>query len=467
MNDERFLVLFPDGREVVPVANQAVGNEGFCSMVSKEALKEDYEPFDNEPEYLEICRKLGAAWEEMSDSGHMRYGPKAALVFDLLADYVNGVVRDLGLPLFQVKGTNLFSLDEGPVAEHASLFGDRLYSLADPDNNRKFVMRYAACHQQFAMIKHWQISHRNLPFAAYELADSYRLEQSGECMLAFRTRRLNMPDLHVFCRPSEQDRWFMGLHKRVMAEAASFGREYELLVNVCSEEAYRQNIDLVLGMAKDIGRPVLVHMYAGDRNYYWTVNVEYHIVDAMGRAREIGTVQIDVGNARRFGINYVEPDGEKAYPVILHCAVLGSIERFMYLLMDSAVLGARSGQPGHLPYWASPEQIRVLPVSDRHLVFAQKLANRLNKSGIRAGLDDRSEKIGKKIRDCHEGWVPYYVVIGDREASGDALILSDRVNKRDVSVGPAELSFILQEAQADFPWRPMYFPAEMSLRPGF
>ncbi len=468
MEREQFLILHADGREESVSADKPVGSPGFWSMVQKEALKQDYQPLPAEPAYLDVCRRLGIAWEEMSDSGHMRFGPKGALVFDLLADYVGNACRSLELPLFQVKGTNMFNLDEGPVAEHAALFGDRLYSLADADSGQKYVLRYAACHQQFAMIKHWQISHKHLPFAAYELADSYRLEQSGECMLAFRTRRLNMPDLHVFCQDEPgASRWFLRLHQRVMQEVQVFGQDYELLVNLASPEALQASRALLHELARDIGRPLLLHIYPAGRGFYWTVNLEYHIIDLMGRAREIGTVQIDVGNAARFGISFVDADGQKRHPVILHSALIGSIERFLYLVMDTLVKQVAAGQPALLPYWLAPEQIRLLPVSEQHLDWSRSLCAQLSAAGIRAGMDDRPEKVGRKVRDAQADWVPYQIVIGDREQQGGLLPLMQRRSQSEQACSLDDLHRILRSEQGGNPWRPLYFPAELGLRPVF
>lgn len=468
MENEQFLILHSDGREEQVDANHPTGAKGFWGMVQKEALKQDYRPQDGEPAYLEVCRRLGIAWEEMSDSGHMRFGPKGALVFDLLADYVGNAARSLGLPLFQVKGTNMFDLHEGPVAEHAALFGDRLYSIADADNGRKYVLRYAACHQQFAMIKHWQISHKHLPFAAYELADSYRMEQSGECMLAFRTRRLNMPDLHVFClNEADAGQWFVKLHQRIMQEVQAFGQEYELLVNLSSSEAMQSNRQLLQELAQDIGRPLLLHVYPAGKGFYWTVNLEYHIIDQMGRAREIGTVQIDVGNAQRFGISYVDASGQNRHPVILHSALIGSIERFLYLVMDTLVKRAASGQSAQMPYWLAPEQIRLLPVSDQHSAWSRQLATQLLAAGIRAGVDDRPEKVGRKVRDAQADWVPYQVVIGDREVQGGLLPLAQRSSQQERACSVDALLSHLRQQQGSHPWRPLYFPAELSMRPVF
>ena len=140
------------------------GEEEFRTLVEKEALKKGLAG-GGEPRFLDYCKKFGIEWEPYSDVGHMRYGPEATLIFDLIADYSWAIAGHVGIPVFQVRGTNLFDLSVRPVKEHADLFGARLYKV-DLDE-KSFVMRYAACHQQFAMVKYWTISYRNVPFGTF------------------------------------------------------------------------------------------------------------------------------------------------------------------------------------------------------------------------------------------------------------------------------------------------------------
>jgi threonyl-tRNA synthetase len=390
--EEQFLILLPDGTELSPTEYEQ-GTECFMIMMQKEALKKEW-PLTGEVKYLRLCKKFGIQWESMSDVGHMCFSPKGALMFDLCADYSWQIVNSMGLAVYTVKGTNMFSLDEGPVAEHAKLFGDRLYMIEG--EKKDFVMRYAACHQQFAMMRHWTISYKSLPYGAFEVADSYRLEQSGETMLCFRTRRLNMPDLHVICRDiPESEGWFERLDARIYEEAEKLGRDYEMLVNLSSREAYEMHKPMLMRLMKAHNKPMLIHFYPEGINYYWTVNIEYHILDDMKRAREIGTVQIDIGNAKRFGITYTDENGKKQYPIILHTAVIGTIERYLYTLFDTAVREESQGRLGTLPTWVNPEQVRIMTVSETHLPRARELVERLQRQRIRVGLDDRGETVGK------------------------------------------------------------------------
>jgi len=462
---DRYFVLLRDGSRVNP-ADYRSDNRCFMSMVRKEAMKEQV-GISSSPEYLKLCRKFGIEWERMSDVGHEVYHPNAALMFDISMDYARQVVTDLGLSVFSVRGTNMFNLAEPAVREHAQLFGDRLYTLES--DNREYVLRYAACHQQFSMMSGWNISYRQMPVAAFEIADAYRYEQSGETMLLFRLRRLNMPDLHVLCRNMDEAyEWFRRIHERIYAEIGKIGTDYEMLVNVSSMKAFEDNREFILALLNERGKDCLVHVYPEGANFYWTVNLEYHLLDQMGRAREIGTVQIDTGNARRFNITYVDADGKKNYPIILHTAIVGTIERFMYAMFDRAIgRASESGRPGYLPLWFTPEQFRILPISEKHLPKARDIAERLTGLGFRTGIDDRDLTISKKVREAKQEWAGYVIVIGDRELSSEVLKVYDRQTDANRDMSLDELANEAESRTAGYPKRPPYVPRELSKRVDF
>jgi threonyl-tRNA synthetase len=362
-----------------------------------------------------------------------------------------------------VKGTNMFSLDEPAVKEHADLFGDRLYSI--DTGKRSFILRYAACHQQFAMMRNWNMSYRQLPFGAFEVADSYRLEQSGETMLCFRTRRLNMPDLHVICKDENEARdYFKVLDHRIFSEVEALGREYDMLVNFSSKKAYDENKHLILDLCRHHDRPALIHFYPEGINYYWTVNIEYHIMDQMNRAREIGTVQIDVGNAKRFGITYADEKAERVNPVILHTAVIGTIERYLYTLLDTAVGIEKKGVPGYLPTWINPEQVRLMPVSESHLPKAKEMAEHLMSKGIRVSVDDTDATVGKKVRRSKQDWCSYAAVIGDKESEGGELSVYIRSENVDKNMTVDGLADRVRNDIGYKPFRKLYMPMMLAQR---
>ena len=465
---DRYAILTEDGKEHDP-ANFTGGSEAFTALVKKEALHVDLAA-KGEPAYLRLCKKFGIAWEPMSDAGHMRYGPKGALMFDLVADYAKSVVESTGIPVMMVRGTNLFNLKERAIHEHAELFGDRLYTVQT--DKGKYVMRYAACFQQFAMMRDWVISYKQLPLGALETADAYRLEQSGEAMLLFRVRRMNMPDFHVLCAdPDDAWKGLEQIHDKIVEEAKKLDREYDLLINVSSKKAFEESKPRIVKLLAKEKRPGLIHFYPEGINFYWTVNIEYMVHDSEGHGREIATVQIDTGNAERFGITYLDGEGKKQYPLILHTAIIGTIERYLYMIFDTAVRMEKAGKKGLLPLWLNPEQVRLLTVSEKHLPRAQEIATILRRSNLRCGIDDRNESVPKKVREAKQDWVAYVVVIGDKEADGPAahahLKVYDRdVNQdRDLAVG--ELIRDAGEKARGLPYRPMYFPAELTKRPVF
>lgn len=459
---EEYAVLTPDG-EVVPLGSfdLASAPEDFQKLVRREVYGEGGE--GGEPRYLDYCRKFGIEWEPFSDLGHMRYGPEATIMLDLLAEYAWRCATSLGIPVFKVRGTNMFDLGVPAVRQHAELFGDRLYTLEV--GQRKLVLRYAACHQQFAMIKDWGISYRHLPFGAFEIADSYRLEQPGELTLCFRLRRFLMPDLHIFTRDLEEAKEIsLKVHAKIYEEVRKVGRDYVSIYNI-TRSFLAENRDYVAKLVAMEGKPALLH-FVPEGKYYWVINVEYNIIDQLGRPREIGTFQIDVGNAQRFGITYVDEGGAKRHPVIIHTAIIGSLERYLYLLFDTAAREeARGGKPS-LPLWISPIQVRVIPVSADQLGRALEVAERLNAAGVRADVDDRDESLAKRVRDAEVKWIPYVVVVGAREVEKGVL----SVRRRSGGVSEMTLEELLAELDRNlegYPRMPLPMPLRLSARPGY
>jgi threonyl-tRNA synthetase len=459
--EKKYFVLTKDGSLIDVNKYKFKNEEDFKILVEQEALgaKGKENP---EPKYLKFLKKFGIDWEEMSDLGHMRYGPLGAFILDMLAEYVSKVISSLPFPVYFLKGTNMFNLKEKAISEHASLFGQRMYVVNS--ENRQLVLRYAACFQQFAMIKDWQLSYKDFPFGAFEIADSYRFEQSGELLLGFRVRKLMMPDMHVFCRDLEEaKKQFLLLHELIHSEIEKIGRKYVSLYNLTSLDFFEKNKDFFMKLVERENYPVLICVYPSGINYYWLLNIEYHIIDDLGRAREIGTIQMDFGNAERFGISYVDENGKKRHPIILHTAILGSLERFMYVIFDSL---AKEENPV-LPLWLSPIQVRVIPVSNKYLEEARKVAIRLRERMIRVDLDDREETVEKKIREAEVSWVNYIVVIGEREIKNKKLTVRERKTQKIKEMSEEELVDEIENETKEFPKKMINLPLEVSKRPIF
>jgi len=463
---DSYLILTPEGKEFeVNKYKFKDSEENFKMLVEKEAMKKGLSG-GKEPKFIKYAKQFQIEWEPMSDKGHMRYGPSGSLMFNLISDYSEKIAKSFEIPVYSVKGTNMFNLKEKAVKEHADLFGDRLYSIEFDDN--KFVLRYAACHQQFAMIKNWNISYKNIPFGALEIADSYRFEQAGELLLAFRTRRMDMPDLHIFCRDFDESKeWFIKIHNKIYEEIYRINDDYEILFNFSSKKNYEDNKKWVLSLLKDKKKNALLHFYPEGINYYWTFNIEYMVIDELKRPREIATVQTDVGNAKRFDIRYKDKDNTNKYPIILHTAILGTIGRYIFALLDNIVRKENKGEIPQLPYWLSPTQIRFLPISDKYNEHAIKLAEDFNNRGIRADVDDRIESSSKKIVDSEKEWVPFTVFVGEKEIKENLFVLRTR-GKKTLDKVSKEISISnLRKEQGEMPWRDLPFPVLLSKRPVF
>src|SRR2546427_6193025 len=299
------------------------GMKEFEALVEKEALKKGLT--GGEPRFLEYARRFGIEWESYADLGQMRFGPESDMIIQLLSYYANQVIRRIGIPILNVRGTNMFDVDVKPIREHLQLFGSRAYEL-DVDE-RTFVLRYAACFQQFSMVKDWTLSYRTLPFGTFEVADSYRLEQSGELLLSFRLRKFLMPDLHIYLKSvGEAIKIGDKIHRTIHAEIRKLNREYVSLYNT-TRSFFDANKDSFMELVKVEKKPILLN-FVPEELYYWVLNVEYNIIDDLDRPREIATFQIDIGNAKRCDIRYANEKGERVYPVIIHTAVLGGLERY-------------------------------------------------------------------------------------------------------------------------------------------
>ena len=434
----------------------------FKSMVEKEALKKGLT--GGEPHFLDYARRFGIEWEPLSDVGHMRFGPEASLIIDLLSDYAGQVVRRIGIPILNVKGTNMFDVASQPIKEHLKLFGSRAYEV-DVDD-RTFVLRYAACFQQFAMVKDWTLSYKSLPFGTLEVADSYRMEQTGETLLSFRLRKFLMPDLHIYLKSvAEAIRVGDLVHRTIYDEIRKLNREYVSLYNT-TRSFFEANKEAFMELVRVEKKPILLS-FVPEGIYYWVLNVEYNIIDDLDRPREIGTFQIDIGNAKRFGIAYTDEKGEKQFPVIIHTAVIGGLERYLFTLLDSAVRLERAGKKPMLPTWVSPVQVRVIPVAKQFVKEGVELVETLEKDGIRVDIDDRDDTMQSKIRDAELSWIPYTIIYGEKEITTKQLSVRSRADAKESKLALADFVKKLKMEIEGYPTRTLTFPKLLSQRPGY
>jgi len=406
-----------------------------------------------------------AGLEDLSDHGHLRFYPKGALIMDLLADYLLEVALNEGA--YPVKNSPMYDLSVEAIKQHAELFGERLYILKPED--RKFVLRYAACFGQFSILKNALISYRSLPLKLFELADSYRLEQSGEVGGLFRQRRFHMGDLHVLCRDLQSAKGeFLKLYEKAHQLAHEFGWNYVAMVNLC-RSFYQENQRFILNLVKAHKNPVLLYIGVPEGKYYWVINIDLDFIDNINRPVESVGMQIDLGNAKRFNIKYADKKGRKRHPVIVHAALIGSLERWLNNILENSAKQQKQGKMPSLPLWLSPIQVRILPIADRHLSYTMKIAKKLEASQMRVDVDDRPVSLQRKIRDAQREWIPVHVVIGDKEVQSNVLSAGVRGDKEYLNrqMHIADMIRFIQSKCRGKLFRKSYVSLLLSKRPKF
>lgn len=383
-------------------------NPEFARFIRREALHEVLvKQYNDKPAYLQYANKFGFRWEPNADIGHVQYDYKANLMRRLVQDYARQLVHELGMSVYEVNGANMFALNHPVVNAYASLFGDRLYQFKSGDND--VVMSYDGSYPQFNLAAKAPLSYKQLPFAHFSISDCYRHEQSGEMMLLLRQRRFFMPDIHpYFKNVSEAFAWFPKMQAKIVEAAEDAGRNYQVVIEVPSEKIYQEYLSYIEQIPAQLGADVLVNILEDGVDRYWVVNVDYKIIDKLGQEREIGCIQVDIGNAPRLNIHYIDKDGERKHPVIIHSAIPGGIERYLYLLFNDF-------EEKGLPLWLQPVQIRLLPIGVAFVEASFKLVKKYADLPLRIEVDDRSVSLSAKLKSAHEDLVPYKIAIGQKE----------------------------------------------------
>lgn len=419
------------------------------------------------PPHIELMRRLELVdYEPASDPGNLRYYPKGRMIKALLEEYVTD--RILAYGGVEVETPLMYDFEHPTLASYLNRFPARQYSVESDD--KRFFMRFAACFGQFLMAHDAIISYRNLPLRLYELARyAFRREKSGELTGLRRLRAFTMPDVHALCtdiaQAKEEYRRRLDLCLEVIQGCGLEIDDVEPAIRV-TKQFYDGHKDFVEYITKKIGKPALVEMW-DERVFYFVLKYEFNFVDNLGKASCLSTDQIDVENGERYDINFVDKDGGKKHPVILHCSPSGAIERIMYALLEKAYRIMQEGGVPSLPLWLSPTQARVIPVSEEFLPFAREVAEKLSAQGIRADVDDRDATVGNKIREASQEWIPRIVVVGEKEKASGEVTVRVRETKEQKSVKIEELAAEIKKLVEGKPSRPLPLPGNVSERPKF
>ncbi|MDI9644915.1 MAG: threonine--tRNA ligase [Candidatus Verstraetearchaeota archaeon] len=460
-----FLVLTPEGEECridlgKPETFLNLKVEApLVQLIKNEAgMKEER----GAPAHIKLMRKLELVdYEPASDVGHFRFYPKGTLVKDSLEELAYEIaIKDLRA--FKIETPFLYRLDEPDIAEQAAKFREKDYRLAV--EKKEFCLRFAGDFGLFRMMKGATMSYRQLPIRVYELSPSFRLEQSGECVGLKRLRNFTMPDLHCFCADLEQGvKEYTELFRKYTRLTESMEIEYAVAFRVV-KHFYEEHRDWFVSLLRIVRKPALIELLP-EMKHYWVLKHEYQAIDSVGGNTQLVTVQLDVEDAARYGIEYTDEEGKRRGCIILHSS-LGSIERWMGAILEQAAKDQARGKPPSLPVWLSPVQVRVIPVNSSYVGLARDIAERVAAEGFRADVDDREESVSKKIREAEVDWIPFVLVVGEKEASSQSLAV--RVRGEGVKNADfAGLISMLKERVGDRPCLPSYLPLMLSMKPRF
>jgi threonyl-tRNA synthetase len=420
--------------------------------------------------HVKLMKRLEIAdYEPGSDPGNLRWYPKGRLIKSLLEQYVTQRVIEYGG--MEVETPVMYDIEHPSIAHYLQRFPARQYLLKS--DKREFFLRFSACFGQFLMVHDAQFSYRQLPLRIYELTRyAFRREKSGELTGLRRLRGFTMPDCHALVADLEQAKQeFLVRFKLslgILEEGLELNKDedFELAVRF-TKEFYEKNKDFIVSLVKLLDKPALVEMWE-ERFFYFVLKWEFNFLDNLDKASALSTDQIDIENAKRYDMTYVDEKGEKQYPLVLHCSPSGAIERGVYAMLEKAYRDSKKGKSPILPLWLSPTQVRIIPVSEQFIEHAGKLMKEIESNQIRVDVDDRSITLGKKVREAEREWVNYVLVIGEKELGSDVLPVRDRnAGKKIRNLKLLELISEIKEKTEDKPFKPLTLPKLLSKRPQF
>jgi threonyl-tRNA synthetase len=378
----------------------------------EEAEKRDHRKIGKELNLFVFSDKVG--------SGLPLFTPKGTILRELLNEYSQALRLELGFEKVWIPHVTKKELYE--TSGHWDKFGDELFLVKSQETSDELVLKPMNCphHQQiYASQPH---SYRDLPIRYLETTTVYRDEKSGELGGLSRVRSITQDDSHIFCTPEQIE--------GVLSELTAITKEFygALGMKLRARLSKRDESDAYLGekatwekaeatLRKVLEESDLEFYEAEGEAAFYGPKIDFMATDALGREHQLATPQLDFVQPERFELTYADSDGQSKTPVMIHFALLGSIERFLSVYIEHTA--------GAFPVWLSPEQVRVLPVSDKFSEYGQSVVAELKAAGVRASLDD-GDSLGKRIRAAEAAKVPYTLVVGEREQEAGEVAVRKR-----------------------------------------
>ena len=296
---------------------------------------------------------------------------------------------------------------------------DSFQPIHTPEEDEEYMLKPMNCPHHCEVFASKPRSYRELPFRCAEFGTVYRYEQSGELHGLTRVRSFTQDDAHIFCRPDQVKTEFLRVLDIIQAVFSIFGFkddqvEFQISLRdpndkekyIGTDEMWQSAEQAIIDACADRG--LNARTETGEAAFYGP-KLDCMVKDAIGRRWQLGTIQVDYNLPNRFELEYAAEDNTKQRPVMIHRAPFGSMERFTAVLIEHTA--------GHFPLWLTPEQVAILPISDKYIDYAEKVQDYLESVGVRSVIDSRSEKIGRKVRDTEVKRIPYMVIVGEKEAA--------------------------------------------------
>ena len=378
----------------------------------EEAKKRDHRKLGKELELFTFSQKVG--------QGLPLWLPKGAALRSRLEDFLKKAQKQAGYEMVVTPhiGQKELYVTSGHYAKYGE---DSFQPIRTPKEDEEFLLKPMNCPHHCEIYNTKPFSYRELPKRYAEFGTVYRYEQSGELHGLTRVRGFTQDDAHIFCTPDQLDQEFKNVIDLSLYVLNSLGfNNYTAQVSVRdldnpdkyigSVENWEKAENAIINAAKEKGLNYVIE--SGEAAFYGP-KLDFMVSDALGRQWQLGTIQVDYNLPERFDLTYKGSDNELHRPVMIHRAPFGSMERFIALLLEHT--------GGNFPLWLIPEQAIILPVSEKHEKYAEKVLNSLENHEIRGLIDSRNETIGKKIREAEMSKIPFMLIVGDQEAENNSL----------------------------------------------
>ncbi len=396
----------------------------------EEAKKRDHRKLGKELGLFSISNDLGG--------GLVLWHPKGALIRHTMETFWKEEHLKNGYELLYTP--HIARRDLWKTSGHLDYYTESMYSKMDVENV-DYQLKPMNCPFHIMIYKNERRSYRDLPFRWAELGTVYRFERSGVLHGLMRVRGFTQDDAHLFCRADQLDEEIQSVLHFTLFMLRSFGFEnYDVYLSTRPEKyvGSEKNWELATdALRKGLEGSGLKWKVDTGEGVFYGPKIDIKIKDVLGRAWQCSTIQVDFNLPERFDLSYVGSDGADHQPIMIHRALLGSLERFFGVLIEHYA--------GAFPLWLCPVQVAILPITDRQLDYAKQLRKKLNESGLRVEIDDRNEKVNYKIRESELKKIPYMLVVGDREVETNTVAVRKH-GQGDLGVQPiAPLITRLQE----------------------